>query len=65
LIRAGTAIDTREFAGTPQQVHVDFSMSTNRTTWYALVVEDREGRKAYTDPIWIDVVDANALISRK
>jgi hypothetical protein len=22
-------------------------------TWYALVVEDRQGRKAYTDPIWI------------
>jgi hypothetical protein len=65
LIREGVAIDTREFAGTPQQAHVDFSLGTNRTTWYALIVEDREGRKAYTDPIWMDVVDANALISRK
>ena len=65
LIREGVAIDTREFAGTPQQAHVDFSLGTNRTTWYSLVVEDREGRKAYTDPIWMDVVAANALISRK
>jgi hypothetical protein len=64
LIRAGIAIDTRELAGAPQQAHVDFTLGTARSAWYALVVEDREGRKAYTDPIWLEVVDANALISR-
>ena len=37
--------------------HSDFPLTTKRASWYALVVEDRLGRKAYSNPIWIDVVD--------
>ena len=25
--------------------------------WLALIVEDNEGRKAYTNPIWLELVD--------
>ena len=32
------------------------SSSTQASTWYALTVEDRVGRRAYSDPIWVDVV---------
>jgi hypothetical protein len=27
-----------------------------QASWYALVVEDQQGCKAYSDPIWIDPV---------
>jgi hypothetical protein len=52
LIAAGAVLDRREFAAAPRAAHVDFTLTPDRT-WYALVVEDRQGRKAYTDPIWI------------
>jgi hypothetical protein len=34
---------------------VDFAASTAHPTWYALVVEDVAGHRAFTDPIWVDV----------
>jgi hypothetical protein len=34
-------------------VRVDFPLRTRRATWYSLMVEDNDGRKAYTNPIWV------------
>jgi hypothetical protein len=31
---------------------VDFSVPAPPSDWYALIVEDQRGRKAYSDPIW-------------
>jgi hypothetical protein len=56
LINAGAVLTVKSFAGTPPEAHVNFPLKTLRATWYALVVEDARGRKAYTDPIWIDAV---------
>ena len=56
LIGGGAAHPLESFSDAPRETHVDFPLSTQHSTWYALVVEDREGRKAYTDPIWVDVV---------
>jgi hypothetical protein len=58
LIGAGTALELKSFPGAPREAHVDFPLSTQRSTWYSLVVEDRQGRKAYTDPIWVSAVTA-------
>ncbi len=55
LIGAGAVVAERAFDG-PQEAHADFPLSTEASTWYSLIVEDREGRRAYTDPIWIDAV---------
>jgi hypothetical protein len=55
LIGAGVVVADKSFAG-PQETHVDFPLSTQNSTWYSLIVEDMRGRKAYTDPIWIDAV---------
>ena len=52
LIGAGVVLDRRAFAAAPREAHVDFTLTPDRP-WYALVVEDRHGRRAYTDPIWI------------
>ena len=48
LVGAGVVLDRRAFAAAPREAHVDFTLTPDRT-WYALVVEDRHGRKAYTD----------------
>ena len=54
LIMAGAVLKSESFAAAPLEVHVDFPLSTRRSTWYALIVKDARGRKAYTDPIWVD-----------
>jgi hypothetical protein len=53
LISDGIARDIRDLTAAPVQAHVDFSLRAQRAGWYALLVEDRAGRKAYTDPIWV------------
>jgi hypothetical protein len=57
LIGAGAVQRTESFPAASQQVHVEFPLSTPRHTWYAVIVEDNQGHKAYTDPIWVDVVE--------
>jgi hypothetical protein len=56
LIAAGAVIRTDSFPAASQQVHVDFPLRTQSRTWYSLTVEDNQGHKAYTDPIWVDAV---------
>jgi len=53
LIGDGVSLQTRELAAAPLRAHVDFHLRARQSGWYALVVEDRAGRKAYTDPIWV------------
>jgi hypothetical protein len=63
LIAAGVVAKTESIHAASQQVHVDFPLSTQSRTWYSLIVEDNLGHKAYTDPIWVDVVEpSNAQI---
>lgn len=56
LISGGAVLDTKSFADSPRETHVDFPASTDHPTWYALIVEDAKGHRAYTDPIWVDAV---------
>jgi Carboxypeptidase regulatory-like domain len=56
LIGGGTVVKTETFAHTPREIKLAFPLTTERATWYALIVEDGQGHKAYTDPIWVDAV---------
>ena len=56
LIGGGHVLKTESFSGTPHEIHVDFPLTTPRAAWYSLIVEDSEGHKAYTDPVWVDAV---------
>jgi hypothetical protein len=58
LVWQGEIIHTESLPGYPHTRHVDFSLSGAGPSWYQLIVEDALGHKAYTDPIWIDVVEA-------
>ncbi|MGH8138717.1 MAG: CehA/McbA family metallohydrolase [Steroidobacteraceae bacterium] len=53
LVGGGAVVARKSFPGSPQEAHVDFHLQVARASWFALVAEDRQGRKAYTDPIWI------------
>ena len=58
LVGAGGVLKTQSLAAAAREAHVEFPLSTESSTWFALVVEDSQGRKAYTDPIWVDAVAA-------
>jgi hypothetical protein len=57
LVSGGTVIASRTFADAPREAHADFPLATDKRSWYALLVEDHAGRKAYTDPVWVDAID--------
>lgn len=57
LIGGGVSAASRSFDGQPARSHVDFELSTAHATWYALVVEDAQGHKAFSNPIWVDPVE--------
>lgn len=60
LVREGAVQTVRELRGAPRETHVDFNLSDQAPTWYALIVEDEAGRNAYTDPIWVGAGTAAA-----
>lgn len=47
----------KSFEGSPQEATIEFPLTAMKSTWYALEVEDVAGRKAYTNPVWVDVVE--------
>jgi hypothetical protein len=63
LIGGGVVLKTETFADAPHEVHLDFPLTTRSATWYALIVGDSQGRKAYTDPIWVDAVERPAALT--
>jgi hypothetical protein len=58
LIGGGSVLKTESFSQAPRAVHVEFPLIAQRASWYALIVEDSQGGKAYTDPIWVDAVSS-------
>jgi hypothetical protein len=62
LIGGGAVLKTETFADAPREVRVDFPLTTHNATWYALIVSDSQGHKAYSDPIWVDAVERPAAL---
>jgi hypothetical protein len=54
LVSGGASVARRNFADAPLRAHADFSVRTAHAAWYALSVEDAAGRRAYTDPVWVE-----------
>ena len=55
LIGRGTAVKTLDLMSRGREAHVDFPLA-DRPGWYSLTVEDQAGARAYTDPIWVEVL---------
>jgi hypothetical protein len=60
LIEHGRMRNPQVWPAGTLRAHVDFPLIASRSTWYALIVEDVRGRKAYTDPIWVEVAPPSA-----
>ncbi|MGB8694017.1 MAG: CehA/McbA family metallohydrolase, partial [Steroidobacteraceae bacterium] len=58
LIGRGETVNTRSFADQAHTARWDIPLIASGAGWYELIVEDRLGAKAYSNPIWIDVIDA-------
>jgi hypothetical protein len=57
LIERGNAIDEQGMAGAAGPVQVDFGVMPESDTWYSLVVEDIDGKIAYTNPVWVSLTN--------
>jgi hypothetical protein len=57
LIERGNVTDTQEMAGERDPVQVEFRVNPESDTWYSLVVEDKNGKIAYTNPVWVSIVN--------
>lgn len=55
LIEQGELLDRLQCKEKEQQKTVAFQPRPAQDTWYALVVADRFGNRAYTNPIWVRV----------
>jgi hypothetical protein len=55
LIRQGAAVKTLDLSAVGRKTHVAFPLTAAGRAWFALVVEDRSGARAFTDPIWLEV----------
>jgi hypothetical protein len=61
LTGTGNVVATKTFDGSPREASVEFPLSADRDGWYAIEVEDTAGRRAYSNPIWVDVVEPPPL----
>jgi hypothetical protein len=55
LIERGNDVQLLAFDGVGHPVPVEFSVAPDTDTWFSLVIEDANGRSAYTNPVWINV----------
>lgn len=58
-------VTQKTFDDAPVHTRVQFQPTpVDDSTWYALVVEDTQGNKAYTNPIWVDVTQFRPLAAK-
>ncbi len=60
LIERGREVGVRNFEGEQGPVRIAFTVEPAEDTWYSLAVEDGQGRRAYTNPVWVNVEDQGA-----
>ena len=53
LITDGATRATQQFGAAPVHAHASFTIPAPLPRWYALVVTDQQGRRAYSDPVWL------------
>jgi hypothetical protein len=55
LIGRGTEMDEIVFDGIDTVMPIEFTVHPESNSWYSLIVEDMNGRFAYTNPVWVNV----------
>lgn len=55
LIGNGEEVQTTEFKDAPQKTKVSFDVKAPKAgQWFSLVVYDKDGRRAWGNPVWVD-----------
>ncbi|MGM0417935.1 MAG: CehA/McbA family metallohydrolase [Thermodesulfobacteriota bacterium] len=54
IVQGGKEIRKFNFDDTPLVQRVTFEVDADKDTWVAIVVEDSKGKKAYSNPVWIN-----------
>ncbi|MDH4071727.1 MAG: CehA/McbA family metallohydrolase [Gammaproteobacteria bacterium] len=57
LIERGVEVGSKSFGGETVEVPVSFRVRLDDDSWFALVVEDANGKAAYTNPVWVVVTE--------
>jgi hypothetical protein len=57
LISGGQVVATRDFADSPREAQIEFPLTATGRAWYSIEVDDAAGRKAYSNPVWVETVD--------
>lgn len=60
LIERGKVKDEKDFENTEALTKVLFEVTADKDSWYSLVVEDTKGKRAFTNPVWLNVVNLAA-----
>jgi hypothetical protein len=56
LLQEGKALKTVTMAADTTKKTVTFKVKTAKKTWYAFIVEDQDGHRAITNPVWTSIV---------
>lgn len=56
VISEGKVVTSREFEGKTDKEHMTFTLSPEGSTWYSFIVEDVNGNRAITNPVWVNIV---------
>jgi hypothetical protein len=51
-------VRTYDLTAAGAETRVAFALSTATSTWFSVIVEDQQGHRAYSDPVWIEAVAA-------
>jgi len=55
VVSEGSVVETRSFSGTTTTEDVTFSYRPAKNTYYSFIVEDENGNRAVTNPVWVKV----------
>lgn len=57
LIGNGETIELKELKRVRNETSISFLVQPSKAGWYSIIVEDQDGKKAYSNPIWVIPVD--------
>lgn len=56
LLGESGVLEERRFDAHPRSGHAEFTLQAGGSRWYAIIVEDAAGHRAWSDPLWIDTL---------
>jgi len=61
LLCNGKNVESRQPSESPTSCNIEFSVFPSEACWYALVILDQSGKSAYTNPVWVDLMDSQLI----